>query len=299
MNRLKAWLRALLKVSRREINGMLILIPLLFVIIFSQPVYQKLFVARESPSFMEPNQLDSVLAKWTLPVDTLMIEKKALTLFDPNKVDETQLAELGLKEQTIQKLVRYRKAGGKFLIKSDLLKIYGIDTAWYRMVYAYINLPESKKQNSSEQAQKFTRSSPATVALFDINQADTIQLEKIYGIGPKLALRIVKYRDKLGGFTSMNQLNEVYGLDSAVVAQLSSKAFISSDFIPRKLSLNLSDEKTLASHPYIGRTLAKSIIAYRFQHGSFQSVDDLAMLKLVKESTIQKLRPYLILQQGE
>jgi competence ComEA-like helix-hairpin-helix protein len=298
VKKLQVWLRALLKTSRRETNGLLILIPLLILILFSETLYQKIFIAGASPTFHDPDRLDSVLAALTWPIDTPRSETKSPVLFDPNRADAALLLELGLKESAIQNLMRYRKAGGKFFLKGDLLKIYGMDTSWYKQIYSFIDLPESKK-TKVEQTKRTSRTHTTTFETFDINKADTTQLEKIFGIGPKLAHRIIKYRDKLGGFTSMNQLREVYGLDSAVIAQLNSNAFVSRDFTPRKILLNTMDEKTLASHPYIGRTLAKNIIAYRYQHGPFQTVDDLRMLKLIKDSTIQKLRPYVILQPGE
>ncbi len=46
----------------------------------------------------------------------------------------------------------------------------------------------------------------------ELNSADTTELKKLRGIGSKLSQRIVKYRTKLGGFSSKEQLKAVYGL---------------------------------------------------------------------------------------
>jgi len=128
---------------------------------------------------------------------------------------------------------------------------------------------------------------------FDLNLADSAQLIQIYGIGPTLTLRIIKYRDRLGGFISGDQLTEVYGLDSVVIHRLKKRTFIRDDFKPRQINVNAADEQELHSLPYIKLHLAKSIAAYRFQHGDFASLAELRQIELMDESLFQKIKPYL------
>jgi competence protein ComEA len=54
----------------------------------------------------------------------------------------------------------------------------------------------------------------------EVNSADSAGLTKIYGIGPAFASRIIKYRNRLGGFYSKEQLKEVYGLDAEKYAEV-------------------------------------------------------------------------------
>ena len=82
---------------------------------------------------------------------------------------------------------------------------------------------------------------------FDLNNADTSQLKKIYGIGDKLSMRILKYRDVLGGFVGMDQLKEVYGLDSLVINRLIENSTIQNEFQPKKININTASEKQLSS----------------------------------------------------
>ena len=129
-----------------------------------------------------------------------------------------------------------------------------------------------------------------------MNLADTAQLKQIYGIGEKLSLRIIKYRDVLGGFVSSAQLHEVWGLDSAAIDRLKQVSFIETNFRPRMLSINNAREEEIAIHPYLSKSAAKAITAYRFQHGRFQSIADLEKVQSLDLKTIHKIEPYLEFQ---
>ena len=127
---------------------------------------------------------------------------------------------------------------------------------------------------------------------FDLNNADTSQLKKIYGIGDKLSMRILKYRDVLGGFVDMDQLKEVYGLDSLVIDRLIENSTIQNEFQPKKININTASEKQLSTHPYLNK-VAKAIISYRFQHGDFKAVEDIRNVSSLDEKSVQRIIPYL------
>jgi len=177
------------------------------------------------------------------------------------------------------------------VVKQDLLKIYGMDSALYKRVYSFIVLPEKiEKENI---AGDFDTKDNSAAVKFDLNAADTSQLIKIYGIGSKLSQRIIVYRDKLGGFVSPGQLKEVYGLDSVVIHELFQKSYINEDFKPRLISLNTATEKEMGDHPYIKYKLAKAITIYRFQHGPYRTVDDLKKIALIDDVRFEKIKSYL------
>jgi competence ComEA-like helix-hairpin-helix protein len=163
------------------------------------------------------------------------------------------------------------------------------------------NVSEPFKKDSSKLTKTSTNSYKTTykrtilkqAEKFDINFADSLELDKVYGIGFKTATRIIKYRDKLGGFVNMNQLYEVWGLDTIVVQELHKKSFISEQFTPLRININKADFSELKDHPYIGYKLAKVIIAFRNQHGNFHGEQQLREIKIITESDIEKLKPYL------
>ena len=128
---------------------------------------------------------------------------------------------------------------------------------------------------------------------FDINTADASQLRTIAGIGPTLSVRIVKFRDQLGGFVSLAQYQEVYGLQPEVVDRLKRCTYIDANFQPIQLNINTATIPTLSGHPYVTPQLARSIFRYRQQHGPFASVASLGDLVLMDRITLEKLAPYL------
>ncbi|MEM9389836.1 MAG: helix-hairpin-helix domain-containing protein [Bacteroidota bacterium] len=132
-----------------------------------------------------------------------------------------------------------------------------------------------------------------SITKFDINAADTLQLKQLKGIGTVLSRRIVKYRNILGGFVTLDQLSEVYGLQDSVLLQLDSMVFISPEFQPRKINVNTATPDSLSRHPYIKRPLARAINNYRFQHGDYSSSVDLGNIRLLDSLTLIKITPYI------
>lgn len=218
------------------------------------------------------------------------LPRQKMIRFNPNQVTKNELIQLGFNNLTANRLINYRSQGGKFYQRTDLLKIYGMDTLLYRKIYSYIDLPD---QTPAKPDSRRATQENVVPKKFNLNQADTTQLITVYGIGSKLSKRIISYREKLGGFISAGQLHEVYGLDSAVIQELKRKIYIEDLFVPHQLDINQASEKELGQHPYIKYKLAKVIYTYRFQHGKFKSVDELKNISILDESTFKKIKPYL------
>jgi len=298
MNRLKAWVRAFFGLSRRETQGFIILLPLLLLSVFIMPTYHLWKASQKQDFSKESKELDSLLARWTWEEkkdSILKVADHALFTFNPNTSTKEDFIRLGFSNQLASRIDNYRTKKGRFLIKSDLLKIYGMDSGLYKRVFAFINLPEERETKKSALPAINETAVSLPKEKFDINQADTTQLISIYGIGSKLSQRIIKYKNQLGGFISMNQLSEVYGLDTAVINELNRKAYITTDYQPKKININSATEKELSTHPYIKYSLAKAITTYRFQHGNFNSVEDLKKIALIDETFYNKIKPYLTL----
>jgi DNA uptake protein ComE-like DNA-binding protein len=230
----------------------------------------------------------------SVPANAAGIQEVALFPFDPNHSSISDLRRLGFSEISSRRIVAYRAKGGVFSVKSDLLRIYDLDSALYKRLYGYINLPSGpprRERNFTPSTRRSER--PGVTKTFDINTADTLHLKTVYGIGPVLATRIIKFRDALGGFVRREQLYEVYGLDSTVVQRLLKSVFITPDFIPEKVNINTADEQKLSGHPYIRRKFAGAMISYRFQHGDFMDITDIKKLSIMRPEEIERLLPYL------
>jgi competence protein ComEA len=211
--------------------------------------------------------------------------------FDPNTLDAAGWQKLGLREKTAQTIIKYRSKGGHFRKPEDLSKIWGLPKGFYERVAAYIRIENSNAAPAFAERPKpvYEKRSIKTIA---VNASDSAGWEALPGIGQKLASRIVGFRERLGGFHSVEQVAETYGLPDSTFQKVKPYLHIDGNGI-RKLSLNTATEEQLKMHPYIRWKLASLIVAYRKQHGNFNSVDDLKKIEIVDDALLEKLRPYL------
>jgi DNA uptake protein ComE-like DNA-binding protein len=132
----------------------------------------------------------------------------------------------------------------------------------------------------------------ALPTVIDINTADTLAWQTLPGIGPGFARRIVSFRDRLGGFYAVKQVGECYGLADSIFQKIQPFLQIGNSSLT-KLDLNLTDEKSLAAHPYIRYKLARLIVQYRSTHAGFKAVSELRSLPLVDEIIYRKIEYYI------
>jgi DNA uptake protein ComE-like DNA-binding protein len=125
-----------------------------------------------------------------------------------------------------------------------------------------------------------------------LNTADSVALEKLYKIGPKLACKIVAYRNKLGGYHKLYQLVEIYGFQEDYLYDLKEQVYINPNKI-KKININTCPIEQLQQHPYFKYTLSKQLVNYREQHGLFQDINDLKNIKTVNDSIFQLIKPYV------
>ena len=236
--------------------------------------------------------------------------KGELFAFDPNTIDEAGWRRLGIRDRTIGTIKKFMAKGFKFRKPEDIRKVYGISSDQADRLMPYIRIAARKNNypdysSNSNAANKpdysnstpnypVTGSVPYKPKIIDINQADTSAFISLPGIGSKLAMRIVNFRDKLGGFYSVNQVAETYGVPDSTF-QLIKPRLQCNNAAVKKININEADINELKSHPYIRYALANAIVNYRKQHGSFKSVDDLRQIDIVTEDVLKKIAPYLVI----
>jgi DNA uptake protein ComE-like DNA-binding protein len=215
-----------------------------------------------------------------------------LFAFNPNNLPEWDWKRLGFSDKQIHVIKNYESKGGKFRSKDDVRKMYCINDEEYSMIEPYINIPPQQLNDTTSHKsiyKKYDRS-PLIV---DIGTADTLELLKLPAIGPSFARRISNYRDKLGGFYSVNQLKEVWGLSDSIFQIISPHISLNDSTNIRRINVNTADYKEFKRHPYIDKILASVITSYRNQHGSFHSMEDIRKVPLFNEELYCKLAPYL------
>ena len=145
-------------------------------------------------------------------------------------------------------------------------------------------------ENEKGNAARPVRRQPLMV---ELNSADTTTLQLLRGIGPTYASRIVRYRERLGGFTSKEQLLEVYGFTPELLNRI--EPYITVDtHVVSKISINSVPLKQLIKHPYIEYYQARDIVNLRNQGARFNTADDLRAVPSMADSTLERMLPYLL-----
>jgi len=223
-------------------------------------------------------------------------------IFNPNECTGGYFIAMGLPKWLADNVLKYRDKGGQFRIKADFKKIYGLKAEWYAILEPYLALPDSLARNEYLRAgvdfPKYVPKAKRQHQIFDINTADSSVWQDFPGIGVGMSHRIIEYRAKLGGFTSVQQVKEVYGMDTLVLCEL--KPFMQVYSLPfHRLNINKLSVDDLAKHPYIKYKEAKAIVQYRLQHGDYDQVASLRFIKSLDWEWIERVSPYLCVCDGD
>lgn len=308
--------------SRRETSGFLVLLFLLLTWLFV-PLLLRPVLPRYNPAADQHqlNQLAATLAarrqpeaaryaRRPYPSRFPTVPQVALAPFDPNALTARDWEARGLRHFLAERLVRFRDVVGGFKAKEQIRRTYGLPDSVYQRLAPYMQLPETMpartyahQERKSEgrfpdrapyPASRFPRK-PTHLAAFDLNTADTTQLMQIRGIGRGLSARVVAYRAQLGGFVRAGQLAEIYSLRDApdLVDSLRKYTFVQAGYAPTPIEVNTAPFELLQAHPYVGKRLARVLVAYRQQHGPFRQAAELRQIRILDEATYEKLLPYL------
>ncbi len=217
-------------------------------------------------------------------------------VFDPNTADSTELLRLGLQYWQVRNIYKYRAAGGVYRRSRDFARLYGLTQKQYRELEPYIRISRDYAPAAELFAEEKREPRDTTLRYpvklkptehIDLNLADTSTLKRVPGIGSYYASRIVNYRQRLGGFYSVDQLREIEDFPEKAVSY-----FNISDKI-RKINVNRLKLNELKRHPYINYYQAKAILDYRRLRGSLTNLNDLRLLKDFTANDIERLSHYV------
>jgi len=216
--------------------------------------------------------------------------------FDPNTADSTTLLRLGLSPWQVRNIYKYRAHGGIYRKKEDFAKLYDLTVKDYRRLEPYIRIssdyqPASTLIKKHEAEGRDTLPRPTKIdetQTIILNTADTTQLMRVPGIGAYYAKEIIRHGQWLGGYVSVNQLDEIEGFPQAA-----KKYFVIQQPTPRRLNINKLSLNELKRHPYINYYQAKTIVDYRRLHGPLKSLDDLRLSRDFPPEVISRLKPYV------
>ncbi len=285
--------------TNREKKGIIILLCLILLLITADVLLPLFYPTKKYDFTKWEKQIDEYLAlqeKVSQPVLNEMIN------IDPNQTDSEHLVQIGVPGKVAGNWEKYLKKGGRFRNKEDIQKIYGMTPELFNGIKMFIAIssdPGRIKRVSSTPdsggkvnflAERKILGERIYIPV-DLNEADSARLENLPGIGPILASRIVRFRKILGGFHSLDQIHEVYGLRPENYLAASPYLFVEKEGYT-KFNINFSTLAELGHHPYIGFRTAHRILDLRDRKGKFTAADEL--LSVMGEDSLRKLVPYLV-----
>ncbi len=353
--------------EQRGIIVLLILIMIVLVVRFSMPYW--------ASRNLNSQEVDEDFVKQVHELNAQLVEQNEIEsidsffYFNPNKVTNDQLKALGFSNYQRKSFLGYRSKVKNFSSDTDLLKVYGIDSAFFAKLQGYIVLDKSIKslatndesipkksteeiqwvnfnkqnadfwdeniasdsirlkirqmvvqnyitkslplqkiqdytdeellswivKNSKPRFKDNTKDANLPFKSIELNTADTAQLCHLKGIGSKLSLRIVNFRNSLGGFYHVLQLSEVYGISDELFDNLRNQVTVDKIHMQKLRPQSLSIEE-ISKHPYINYYQAKEL-KNLYRKNKTPSAADIIQLKSISENDWEKLKYYLIMSE--
>ena len=276
--------------ERRAVYVLLVLIALLLGGIWMLP-------EPELPMEVQVSKVDSLSIKKSRQEFSPKRKSYQLKNFNPNVADSVELASLGIPPYIVRNILKYRQRGGRFVTAEFFSRIYGLSEEKFNELKPYIQIPKvvvknnPKKDSDSvfkpvrvkEKVFKYPKGT-----LVDVNLADTTELKKIPGIGSGIAKAIVSYRNRLGGFYSLEQLNEIEWFSSALM-----EWFKLEKPSVHQLNINEAGLDKLRAHPYLNFYQAKAIIEHRKKRGPIKNLSQLSLYEEFTEKDLKRLSAYI------
>ena len=282
-------------ISKRSKRGLLVLILASLGLIFFPRVY--MFFQKEEAFVINSEQIaefERTHKKFEKRNYSNYYSKKKKykapdSKFNPNTFTLSDWMNLGLSEKQSVVVLKFTSRG--IYSEQDLKRIFVIPDVLFELIRDSVVYPE-RFQNSPNQ-ESFKKQAKQ-ITLINLNTADTTEFMKIYGIGAFYAKQIIRYREKLGGYFTKEQLFEVWKMTTVAYDKIKDHVFISEKDVKR-ININSVTIEELKVHPYLKWNQANSIIKMRMQRNGFKNIEELKESVLIDSETYEKLFPYLSL----
>ena len=282
-------------ISKRSKRGLLVLILASLGLIFFPRVY--MFFQKEEALVINSEQIaefERTHRKFEKRNYSNYYSKKKKykapdSKFNPNTYTLSDWINLGLSEKQSVVILKFTARG--IYTEEDLKRIFVIPDVLFELIRDSVIYPE-RFQNSSNQ--ESFKKQVKQITLINLNTADTTEFMKIYGIGAFYAKQIIRYREKLGGFFTKEQLFEVWKMTPEAYDKIKDHVFISEKDVKR-ININSVTIEELKVHPYLKWNQANSIIKMRIQRNGFKNIEEIKESVLIDSETYEKLFPYLSL----
>lgn len=278
--------------TKQQRSGIFALLLLIFIA-------QCLYFFVDFPSEDDTNHSE-MIAAYRAEVEALKMvkleeSKPKIYPFNPNFITDYKGYTLGMSNEEIDRLHAFRKTNKWVNSAEEFQKVTKVSDSLLAKLSPYFKFPDwvtnsKPKMYAPSSFQK--NSKPKTFdQKIDLNVASASQLKRVNGIGDKLSERIVKYRERIGGFVADVQLQEVYGLSPEVIERVLNEFTVKSAKPITKINVNTATVDQLVTIKYIDYEIAHNIVEQRTLREGFKSFDELTKVKdfPIKKSEIIKL----------
>ena len=277
---------------------------MVIIIVLLQVIYS--FVDFSSEELIDVNQPE-ILA-FQKQIDSLKaieIEKRKPKVypFNPNYITDYKGQKLGMTVEEIDRLLAFRKTNKFINSKNEFQKITKVLDSLLNEISPYFKYPDwvqKKNRNVNKESRSIEIHQKERIKIVittsDINKATVLDFQTINGVDYKLSNRIVKYREKLQGFSIDNQLHEVWSIDEEIANEILSIFTIKELPIIKKINLNTATFKEVLANPYIDFKLCKEIFEYRDEVAEFQSLYELRNINNFPLNKYHRIALYLLVE---
>ena len=280
--------------SREHRSGIFLLFAIIIIVQLVYVFFGDFFITKNNTKedkawLLVQNEIDSLKSIQSTKKDTIYP-------FNPNYITDYKGYKLGMSIQEIDRLHAYRKQG-KFVNSAEEFKqVTQVSNTFLAKISPYFKFPDwvkNKGTANSEKFHKFLSKEKEKIIQKDINTATREDLIAVYGIGEKLADKILQEKEKLGGFVSMEQFQFMWGISPEAISDLEKRFFVKSQNGIKKIAINDLSQKELAKFPYFNYALAKEIVIYRTMNSGIKNIDDLTKIKGMPNEKIKIIVLYL------
>lgn len=216
-----------------------------------------------------------------------------LRSFSLDTVSAAFLVEAGFSPRQAEVVLRYRDASGGIHSEEQFRRCYVVSEAMADRLVPYIVFTAAEPEHAAESvgdAAVGEESSPQP--LVEINSADSAQLRSVRGIGEKSVTAIMRYRELLGGFYSVEQLAELDVVTESNYERILTQICCDSCKIS-KIDINFAGPKELMRHPYVSAKALRRIVKQRQLKGGWSGIGEMIDQNILSEEEAERLAPYL------
>lgn len=230
--------------------------------------------------------------------DSTAIYKKrssyVMRSFNPNFITDFKGYKLGMTVEEIDRLLAYRKTNRFVNSAEEFQAVTHVSDSLLCVMAPYFKFPDwVTKRKTMHGFERTTFDKKISKSVLDINIATAEDLKKVYGIGDGLSERILKEKEKFGGFVSMEQLQDVWGLSPEVIQNLNQDFRVSTLPSVKKFNVNQMSVKELMQFPYFKFPVAKAIVTFRSMNNGIAGIEDLSKISNFPVDKIKIIALYL------